>query len=98
MVKKQIINEKIKVLLNGKPLELYVKQELYYTKTSFYRDANLERRDSYYFEIILPDSTRHPLAYLKPLKKSDSAKFYIPKKAYSNKNVTLVSCQPSSVG
>jgi len=87
--KKQIINEKIKILLNGKPLELYVKQELYYTKTSFYRATNLLRNDSYYFEIILPDSTKYPLAFVKPLKKSDSAKFYIPKKNSYNENVTL---------
>jgi len=47
------------------------------------------RRESYYFEIILPDSTKYPLAYLKPLKKNDGAKFYIPEKNYSNENVTL---------
>ncbi|MCF6279656.1 MAG: hypothetical protein L3J14_04850 [Flavobacteriaceae bacterium] len=87
--KKQIINEKIKILLNGEPLELFVKQELYYTKTSFYRDTNLARRNSYYFEIILPDSTKHPLAFLKPLKRSDSAKFYIPKTNYNNEDLTL---------
>lgn len=87
--KKQIINEKIKILLNGKPLELYVKQELYYTKTSFYRETNLVHRDSYYFEIILPDSTKYPLAYLKPLKRSDNAEFDIPKEVARNKNVTL---------
>lgn len=87
--KKQIINEKIKILLNGKPLELFVKEELYYTKTSFYRDTNLLRHDSYYFQIILPDSTIHPLGYLNPTKKSDSAQFYIPKKKYRNENFTL---------
>lgn len=87
--KKQIINDKIKILLNGKPLDLYVKKELYYTKTSFYRGINLQRNDSYYFEIILPDSTKHPLAYIKPLKKSDSVKFYIPKKNSHHENVTL---------
>jgi len=88
--KKQIINNKITILLNGKPLELFVKQELYYTTTSFYKDTNLVRRNSYYFEIILPDSTKYPLAFLKPLKKKDSAKFYIPKEASRNENVTLM--------
>lgn len=87
--KKQIINDKIKILLNGKPLELYVKQELYYTKTSFYRDTNLVSSNSYYFEIILPDNVKYPLAFLKPLKKKDSAKFHIPKETYSNENIML---------
>ncbi len=86
--KKQIINKKITILLNGKPLELFVKQELYYTTTSFYRDTNLVRRNSYYFEIILPDSTKYPIAFLKPLKRSDSAQFYIPKTS-KNENITL---------
>lgn len=77
--KKQIINENIKVLLNNSPLDLFVKQELYYTKASFYKTNNLSIQDSYYFEIILPDSTKHPIAFIKPLKRSDSAKFQIPK-------------------
>lgn len=77
--KKQIINEQIKVLLNGKPLELFVRQGNYYDKHSFYSTDDLLRSESYYFQIILPDSTIHPLAFLKPLKKNDSAQFYIPK-------------------
>ena len=86
--KKKIINDKIKIVLNGKPLELFVKQELYYTKKSFYRDTNLLRSDSYYFEIVLPDNTIHPIAYLKPLKR-DNVKFYIPKKTSRNENITI---------
>jgi hypothetical protein len=87
--KKKIINDKIAILLNGKPLELFVKQDLYYTKTSFYRDTSLIRRESYYFEIILPDSTKHPIAYIKPFKKSERSKFYIPKEKSSNENISL---------
>ncbi len=79
--KKQIINKDIKIMLNDSPLDLYVKNELYYTKTSFYKTDSLSRSDSYYFEIILPDSTRYPLAYIQPMKKEKSAKFSIPEKA-----------------
>ncbi|MDH7447582.1 hypothetical protein [Aquimarina sp. 2201CG14-23] len=78
--KKQIINKDIKVLLNDLPLDLYIKNELYYTKTSFYKTDSLLRNDSYYFEMILPDSTRYPIAFIKPMKKERDTKFSIPEK------------------
>ncbi len=87
--KKQIINEKIKISLNGKPLELFVRQGNYYDKHSYYSTDDLLRSESYYFEIILQDSTKYPLAFLKPLKRSDSAEFNIPKNSYQNKDITL---------
>ena len=87
--KKQIINKKITILLNGKPLKLFVRQGNYYDKHSSYSTDDLLRRESYYFEIILPDSTKYPLAFLKPSKRSDSAQFYIPKAFYENKNIRL---------
>lgn len=74
--KKQIINKNIHVLLNNKPLGLYVKDELYYTKTSYYTADDLAKADSYYFEIILPNSIKHPLAFIKP--KKEVAKFSMP--------------------
>ena len=54
--KKQIINENISILINDLPLDLYVKDDLYYTKTSFYKTDSLARKEAYYFEIILPIS------------------------------------------
>lgn len=87
--KKQIINEGIKILMNGKPLELFVQQDLYYTKTSFYRDTSLIRSNSYYFEIMLSDSTVHPIAYLKPLKKSENAEIIVRQKAPRNEDLSL---------
>ncbi len=87
--KKQIINDKIKVLLNGKPLKLFVRTGNYYDKHSSYSTDDLLRNESYYFEIILPDSTKYPLAFLKPLKRSDSAQFYFPKVFYENENIRL---------
>jgi len=87
--KKQIINEKIKILLNGEPMNLFVKNDLYYTKKSFYRTDSLSRNDSYYFEIILPDSTKYPLAYIAPEKKKKNAKFNIPEKVSKNENFIL---------
>jgi len=87
--KKQIINADIKILLNDSPLDLYVKNELYYTKKSFYRTDSLLRKDSYYFEIILPDSTKYPLAFIKPLKDSQSVKFNLPESISLNEDFVL---------
>lgn len=66
--KKKIINENIKIQLNGKPLEFFVRTGNYYDKYPVYHTNDLVRRESYYFEIILPDSTKYPIAYIKPSK------------------------------
>lgn len=66
--KKYIINEKIKIQLNGKPLELFVRTGNYYDKYPVYFTNDLSRSESYYFEIILPDSSKYPIAYIKPRK------------------------------
>jgi hypothetical protein len=76
--KKQLINENIKILLNNTPLELYVRTGNYYDKHSYYGTDDLSRKDSYYFEIILPDSTRLPIAFIKPYKAYADVKFNIP--------------------
>jgi len=85
--KKQIINEKIKILLNGKPLELFVRTGNYYDKTSYYATDDLLRSESYYFEIILPDSSNYPLAYIKPNK--IPAEFNFPENISINKDFIL---------
>ena len=74
---KRIINENIKVVLNGKPLKLFVRTGNYYDKYPVYLTDNLVRRESYYFEIVLPDSTRYPIAYIKPSK--ITSEFNFPK-------------------
>ncbi len=84
---KQIINEKIKILLNGKPLELFVRTGNYYDKTSYYATDDLLRSESYYFEIILPDSSNYPLAYIKPNK--IPTEFNFPKNISINKDFIL---------
>lgn len=82
---KQIINENIKVKVNGNFLKLLVINELYYTTSSYYTNIITKkdksgadyfgeifpRSNSYYFEIILPDSTVYPLAYIKSLNQDD---------------------------
>jgi len=73
--KKQIINKNIKILLNSKPLELFVRQGNYYEKHAYYGTDDLLRNESYYFEIILPDSSKYPLAFIKPLKRRDNADY-----------------------
>lgn len=87
--KKQVINKDISILLNGSPLKLYVKNELYYTKTSFYETDNLLRKDDYYFEIILPNKTKYPIGYIKPVNKDSDLNFTIPENAFLNEDYTL---------
>jgi len=86
--KKQIIDKDIKILVNNKPLYFFLKQELYYTKKSYYYLDTLKRKESYYFEIILRDSTKHPIAFIKP---SDNKlmEFNIPKTVSKNENIIL---------
>ena len=87
--KKQIINKNIIILLNNHPLNLVVKDELYYTKTSYYQADSLVQNDAYYFEIILPDSTKHPIAFVKPMAKTEAATFSIPDSIATNENFVL---------
>lgn len=87
--KKQIINENIKVLLDNSPLELYVKNELYYTKKSFYRTDSLAKKDAYYFQIILPNNIKYPLAYIQPTKENQNANFGMPKKVSLDEDILL---------
>jgi len=87
--KKQIINKGIRILLNSEPLELFIKEELYYTKLSYYKSNNLLRKDSYYFEIILPDNTKYPLAFIKPITEIEKTKFLIPEKIFRNENFSI---------
>ncbi len=99
---KQIISKNIKVKVNGNLLELWVIDELYYTTKSYYTNYTTKpnvfhseeifpRSNSYYFEIILPDSTVYPLAYIKPINKSDmdSIQINIPEIISRDKNFVL---------
>ncbi|WP_339848745.1 hypothetical protein [uncultured Dokdonia sp.] len=84
---KSIINDNIQIQLNGKPLELFVRTGNYYDKYPVYRTDELERRESYYFEIILPDSTKHPIAFIKPSK--ITSKFNFPTNFSLDKDYTF---------
>ena len=84
---KRISNDNIQVQLNGKPLKLYISTGNYYDKYPVYTTANLERSESYYFEIILPDSTKYPLAFIKPNK--IKSEFNFPKNMYLDKDFVL---------
>ena len=87
--KKQLINENIKVLLNNTPLELFVRTGNYYDKHSYYGTNDLSRKDSYYFEIILPDGARSPLAFIKPHKAYTNVKFNMPEQLPLNDDVII---------
>lgn len=85
--KKKIINKDIKIQLNGKPLELFVRTGNYYDKYPVYTTDQLERRESYYFEIILPDSTKYPIAFIKPSELTTD--FNFPKSISIDKDFVL---------
>lgn len=87
--KKQLTNENIKILLNNTPLELYVRTGNYYDKHSYYGTNDLSRKDSYYFEIILPDSTRSPIAFIKPYKAYADVKFNMPEYIPLNDDIII---------
>lgn len=87
--KKQIINKNIKVLLNNMPLELYVKNNLYYTKTSYYTASNFAKNNFYYFELILPNETKHSLAFIKPKTENETVIFNIPDSLAVNKDFVI---------
>ena len=85
--KKRIINENIKIILNGKPLKLYVRTGNYYDKHPEYQAEELARQAAYYFEIQLADSTIHPLAFIKPRKLT--ADFSFPEQLSIDKDFVL---------
>ena len=85
--KKNIINENIQIQLNGKPLKLFVRTGNYYDKYPVYRTDDLERNEAYYFEIILPDSTKYPVAYIKPTK--ITSEFNFPKNLHLDKDFVI---------
>ena len=85
--KKQIINDNIKILLNNVPMILVVTHKPFYQKSSVYTTDELTQSAAYYFEIILPDGTKHPLAFIKPFKRN--AAFHIPKSVPINEDLTF---------
>jgi len=85
----QVINDEVKIRVNNIPMNLYVHNDLYYTKTSFYTTDSLSKKASYYFEMILPDSTKHALAFIKPLKENELTKFSIPDSTSKSQSFTL---------
>lgn len=86
--KKQIINDNIKILLNDVPMILVVTHKPFYQKSSVYTTDELTQSATYYFEIILLDGTKHPLAFIKPFKRN--AAFHIPKSVPINEDLTFV--------
>ena len=82
---KRISNDNIQVQLNGKQLNLHVSVGNYYDRYPVYTTDNLERNESYYFEIILPDSTKYPLAFIKPNK--ITSEFNFPKNMFLDKDL-----------
>lgn len=72
---KRILNDNIQIQLNGTALDFFVGIGNYHDKYPVYRTDDLKRKESYYFEIILPDSTKHPIAYIKPKKVTSEFEF-----------------------
>ena len=87
--KKQIINDNIKILLNDVPMILIVTHKPFYQKSSVYTTDELTQSATYYVEIILPDGTKHPLAFIKPFKRNADATFQIPKSVLISEDLTF---------
>lgn len=86
---KQIINPNLKVYVNDSLMSLSVRQDMYYTKKSWYAIDDLPDAESYYFQIVTPDSIKHALAFIKPSALPENLHFDLPKTHISSKNFTL---------
>lgn len=85
----QIINPNLKVYVNDSLMNLRVRQDMYYTKKSWYTIDDLPNVESYYFQIVTPDSVKHALAFIKPSALPENLHFELPKKHTSTQDLTL---------
>lgn len=76
---KQINNDAIIITVNNQALDLYTKQEAYYTEFVSYVAENIQGDDSFYFEIMLWDDQIFPLAYIKQIMPITSESISYPK-------------------
>lgn len=85
----QIINPNLKVYVNDSLMSLRVRQDMYYTKKSWYAIDDFPNSESYYFQIVTPDSVKHALAFIKPSTPPKNLHFELPKKHISSQDLTL---------
>lgn len=72
------MNSKNTFLLNNKPFQIVTRKSNYYISYSEYV-LNKSRKDQdYLFEVILADSSRHTLAYIKPRSDYQDLNYMVP--------------------
>jgi len=82
-------NSKNTILLNNQPFILETRKSNYYKSYSSYKLKKYKKDEAYLFEIILEDSSRHTLAYIKPRKDYMDLNYIIPKHFSSDENLEL---------
>lgn len=87
---KKITNQNIKILCNDEPLDLFVRIGNYYDKYPVYTTDDLLKRASYYFEMVLPNGRKHPLAFIKPVQ-NDSVRSSISENDLNYEQSGLIS-------
>lgn len=83
------INSKNTFLLNNKPFQLVTRKSNYHISYSEYTQNKAIKNKDYLFEVILADSSRHTLAYIKPRNDYQDLHYMIPKHFSSSKNLEL---------
>ncbi len=76
-------------MLNNQPFKLVTRKSNYYISYSEYVLSERKKDEAYLFEIILADSSRHKLAYIKPRKNYMDLNYAVPEEFYSDKNLEL---------
>ncbi|MBU2997568.1 hypothetical protein KO500_14055 [Cellulophaga baltica] len=83
------MNSKHTFLLNNKPFEVVTRKSNYYISNSEYVPNEFTKNQDYLFEVILADSSRHTLAYIKPRDDYQDLNYKIPKHFSFNKNLVI---------
>ncbi len=85
-----LMNNKNTILLNNQPFELVTRKSNFYISYSQYElDDNFLKNEDYLFEIILEDSSRHTLAYIKPRKDYQDLNYNIPENFSKNEKLEV---------
>lgn len=83
------MNDKNTFLLNNKPFSMVTRQSNYYISYATYVAHEYIKNQDYLFEVILADSSRHTLAYIKPRNDYQDLNYMIPKHFSYDTNLEL---------
>ncbi|MFD1552604.1 hypothetical protein DNU06_15460 [Putridiphycobacter roseus] len=82
-------NNKNTILINNQAFNLATVKSNYYTTYSYYQLSENKKERDYLIEIILADSSRHQLAYIKPRQDYTDIDYAVPKKFTAAENLSL---------